>query len=176
LVKTLIEMHGGSVSVRSDGLGKGSEFTLRLPVHISTEPLSLEAGEGEARRVDQHERPRPCRILVVDDNVDMARSMARLLNASGYELSIAHNGAEGLELAPTFRPDLVLLDIGLPDMNGCEVAQAFRKNEQLRNAVLIAVSGYGQEHHRVRAREAGFDYHLVKPVEFDALLSLLRSL
>jgi PAS domain S-box-containing protein len=176
LVKSLVEMHEGSVSVRSDGAGKGSEFTVRIPFFIATKALDTEVRLSEAHQIE-----RPCetltyRILVVDDNEDITRSWARLLKASGYELSIAHNGIEGLEIARRFQPDLVLLDIGLPAMNGYEVAQAFRKDERLRNTILIAISGYGQEQDRVRAYEAGFDHHLVKPVEFDSLLSLLERL
>jgi PAS domain S-box-containing protein len=176
LVKSLVEMHDGSVSVRSEGAGKGSEFAIRIPCFDSAQVL-----DTEFRPSDAAVTSRPCeilayRILVVDDNVDITRSTARLLKAFGYELSIAHNGLEGLEIARKFRPDLALLDIGLPAMNGYEVAQAFRKDEELRNTVLIAISGYGQEQDRARAHEAGFDHHLVKPVDFDSLLSLLESL
>ncbi len=176
LVKALVEMHGGNVSASSEGPGKGSKFTVRLPVFI------------QADKPDTGVRPdnppttgRPCqtlmgRVLVVDDNVDTAEGMARLLKASGYQPSIAHSGAEALEIAREVRPDFALLDIGLPGMNGYEVAQTLREDERLRDAILIAISGYGQEQDRIRSRTAGFDHHLVKPVDFDSLLLLLERL
>ena len=176
LVKSIVEMHHGSVSATSEGAGKGSEFTVRLPGSASTEPSHPEDRPLSTRRNERPRRNTACRILVVDDNVDTVKSTAKFLKAEGYELSIAHDGAEGLAVARRFLPDLVLLDIGLPVMNGYELARALRKDDHLKHAVLIAVSGYGQEQDRARARESGFDHHLIKPVDLDSLLALLDSL
>jgi PAS domain S-box-containing protein len=176
LVKTLVEMHDGTVSARSDGPGKGSEFAVRFPVFIDAREPDTKARSGDSVPTERPRQTADCRILVVDDNVDIARGIAKLLKSSGYELSIAHGGTEALEIAREIRPDIALLDIGLPGMNGYELAQAFRQDTRLGHAVLIAVSGYGQEQDRLRARDAGFNHHLVKPIDFDSLLSLLKNL
>jgi PAS domain S-box-containing protein len=176
LVKTLVEMHDGSVSASSNGPGEGSEFTVRLPMFVQADAPHTGVRSDKAPTTERPCRSLAFRILVVDDNVDTARSLARLLEASGYELRIAHDGAEALEVAREILPAVLLLDIGLPGIDGYGVAQAIRKDERLRDATLIAISGYGQEQDRIRAREAGFDHHLVKPVAFDSLLSLLENL
>lgn len=167
VVQKLTEMHGGSVEARSDGPGRGSEFLVRLPLlrnpgatHPEAQPSQLTAGKRS-------------RILVVDDNPDTALGMVRLLQLLGHEVLAAHDGPEALESARSFRPDFVLLDIGLPGMDGFQVASALREDEAHKDTVIIAVSGYGQEKDRRRTAAAGFDHHLVKPVDFDSLISLM---
>jgi CheY-like chemotaxis protein len=168
LVKRLAEMHGGDVEAHSDGPGKGSEFVVRLP-------LAPEAvGGPEAGGASGCASPaRPCRVLVVDDNPDSASGMVRLLELQGHQVASAHDGPAAVAAARSFRPDVVLLDIGLPGMDGYQVASALRDDEALSDAVLIAVTGYGQDEDRRRSRAAGFDHHLVKPVDFDALAALI---
>lgn len=118
---------------------------------------------------------RPARILVVDDNVDLARGLARLLAIHGHEVQIAHDGPTGLDQAKKSKPEIVLLDIGLPGMDGYQVAAHLRREEAVKHATLIAISGYGQEEDRRLAKEAGFDHHLVKPIVSDDLIKLLRE-
>jgi PAS domain S-box-containing protein len=170
LVKMLVELHGGSVSAASEGPGKGSEFTIRLPALNA--PSEDEAQEGRFLPRPTHRPWRP-RVLVVDDNVDMALGLALLIETSGHEVKTAHEGSSALEIARQFRPEFVLLDIGMPGMNGYELAEAFKNDPVLREATLIAISGYGQQHDRARARAAGFDHHLIKPVELEILLPIL---
>ena len=170
LVKSLAEMHGGSVLAASAGSGLGSEFTLWLP-------LSREV--DEPARNDREPLPSAVakqltRILVVEDNPDAATGIDKLLSTCGFEVKIAHDGKAGISLARSFRPEVVLLDIGLPGMSGYEVVRAFRELPELHGLRLIAVSGYGQEADRVRSREAGFEHHFVKPVDFEALKAYLR--
>jgi len=168
LVKTLTELHGGRVTAASPGLGQGSEFVVRLPA--ADGPPAASAGGQPASPIG---RP-GSRVLVVDDNLDTARGLARLLKLLGHEVRTAHGGPEALVEARGFAPDVVLLDIGLPGMSGYEVATALRTEPALGpDLTIIAVSGYGQEEERRRSREAGFDYHLVKPVDHETLLALL---
>jgi PAS domain S-box-containing protein len=167
LVRSLVEMHGGSVEARSDGPGRGSELIVRLPAlaveeageHPSAVP-AVSAGAGR-------------RILVVDDNEDSAVSLALLLELSGHEVRTAGDGSAALSEARSFRPEVVLLDIGLPHMDGYEVARRLRGEEDLRGLLLFAMTGYGQEEDVRRSRQAGFDQHLVKPVDLPKLLDLL---
>jgi PAS domain S-box-containing protein len=167
LVRKLAEMHGGSVTAASEGLGKGSEFTVRLP-----------ALEGSAERkssplVTPPRVSRPStRVLIVDDNLDTARGLSRLLKLLGHDVRVAHDGQEAVEAARAHRPEVVLLDIGLPGIDGYEVVKRLRVDECCRGSVIIAVSGYGQPEDLRRSKEAGFDHHLVKPVDYDALMSL----
>jgi PAS domain S-box-containing protein len=176
VVKMLAELHGGSVSASSGGPGEGSEFTVRLPMSVQADAPHTEVRSVPAPTTERPCRSLTCRILVVDDNEDAAQSMGRLLQSLGYELRTASDGVEALEVAREIRPEVVLLDIGLPGMNGYGVAQAFREDARLRDATLIAISGYGQAQDLTRAREAGFDHYFVKPIVFDSLLSLLESL
>jgi len=171
LVKTLVEMHGGTVEAQSDGLTRGSEFTVRLPI--------LSDAALPASHTSVSEPPLPTmrrRVLIVDDSEDGAESLAMLLQLGGHETHIAHDGVEAIEAAEKLRPDVVLLDIGLPRLNGYEVCHRLRKEPWAKDLVLVALTGWGQEEDRHRSREAGFDAHLVKPVDHDALLRLLASL
>lgn len=167
LVKGLAALHGGSVEARSAGLGQGSEFLVRLPV-AATPPAALPAASKPAPR---HAVSR--RILVADDNQDAAESLGLLLELNGHAVRTAHLGRDALSLAQDFRPHAVLLDIGMPDLSGYEVAQALRREPWAREAHLIALTGLGQGTDRQRALEAGFDHHLVKPVDTDQLLALI---
>jgi CheY-like chemotaxis protein len=172
VVKYLVEMHGGTVSAHSDGPGQGSEFVIRLPA-LPPDP------RGEGTRPDGEEaRPAgpPRRVLIVDDNPDAAESAALLLGMLGHEVETAGDGPSALEAVRTFRPEVVLLDIGLPGMSGYDVARALRARPENRALSLVAVTGYGQDEDRRRSAEAGFDRHLVKPVDPTALARLLASL
>ena len=169
LVKTLVEMHGGTVDVRSDGIGRGSEFTVRLPILSDTSiRLSQPAVSQPAPVVGR-------RILIVDDSEDGAESLAMLLQFSGHETHKAYDGVEAIEAAERLRPDAVLLDIGLPKLNGYEVCSRIRQEPWGKSLMLVALTGWGQEEDRHRSREVGFDAHLVKPVDHDVLLRLLAS-
>jgi len=169
LVKTLVELHGGSVEVRSDGVGHGSEFTVRLPMlSRAAEPVASQAATAPAA-------DGPRRVLIVDDNHDGAESLAMLLEFSGHEVHKAHDGEEAVKAAERIRPDIVLLDIGLPIVNGYEACRRIRSEPWGTRMVLVALTGWGQEEDRERSREVGFDKHLVKPVDHDTLLALVAS-
>jgi PAS domain S-box-containing protein len=176
LVRRLTEMHDGRVAAFSSGPGKGSEFVVRLPLLPAATPLaSSDDLEPDAPRGQgtpaQAKRAR--RILVVDDNRDSADSLAMLLRLSGHEAHTVHDGHKALEAAEAHRPDIMLLDIGLPGLDGYAVAQQTRSKPELANTMLIAVTGYGAEEDRRKSELAGFDFHLVKPVDFAQLQSLL---
>jgi PAS domain S-box-containing protein len=174
LVKSLVELHGGSVTATSAGLGKGTEFVVRLPA------LPVLTNQQIAANGNMHPRtestlPRS-RVLVVDDNVDSALSMRMVLRKLwGQESEVAHEGEEALEKAEQFRPDVILLDIGLPGMSGYEIAERLRSHPQFRRTLLVAMTGLGQEDDLRRSHESGFDHHLVKPVDLDVLRELLAS-
>ncbi|MGX2029552.1 ATP-binding protein [Methylocaldum gracile] len=171
LVKKLVELHHGRVEVASQGPGQGSEFTVRLPwmkTHSSSRKHSEKVQDSGLSAADQY-------VLVVDDNVSSADSLSTLLEAYGYQVQVAYDGKEALDRGRERAPDVVLLDIGMPQMDGYEVARRMREDPRLTGTRLIAISGYGQEEDRQRSREAGFDHHLVKPVDIDVLLDLLGS-
>ena len=173
LVKRLVEMHGGTITVHSGGPGKGSEFVVRVPITAS-EPAQSQV-RARKRQELATEPSAPIRILVVDDNHDSADSLGLLLKLLGNEVRIVHDGLAAVDAAREFEPHVVLLDIGLPTMDGYEAAQKIRL-EAGGQTVLIAVTGWGRDIDRQRSKEAGFDHHLVKPLDPDALLRLLATL
>jgi PAS domain S-box-containing protein len=168
LVQRLVEMHGGKVAAHS-ALGQGSEFIVRLPVVRTAEPQPPSPTEKSKPN------GRSLRVLVVDDNVDTAESLEVLLRESGYDVRTAHDGPSALEAARDYRPNVVLLDIGLPGLDGYEVAKRMRQQPVLQNVVLVAVTGYGQESDRQRAQKAGFDHHMIKPARFEHVQKILAT-
>ena len=168
LVRRLVEMHGGSVVVKSAGLGEGSEFVVMLPltqeIGAATPRRAAAAAAAPAGRL---------RMLVVDDNGDSAESLALLLSLAGHETHVAHTGPEALDRADALRPDAVLLDLGLPGLNGYEVCRRLRAESWAREIPIVAITGWGQADDRQRSKDAGFDGHLVKPVVFGELTALL---
>ncbi len=171
LVRSLVHMHGGTVEVASEGPGRGSEFVVRLPAADPTTPLPRsENGDGEkgARRSRS-----PSKVLVVDDNRDQAQTLGKLLSLMGHEVRLAYDGEQALKEASDFLPDVALVDIGLPKINGFEIAKTMRKDRRFKNTILVAQTGWGQEHDRQRSKEAGFHHHLVKPAELSELSEIL---
>lgn len=161
LVRTIVEMHGGKVDAHSDGPGRGSRFAVHLPVHRVEKRTSPPV-------VAEHVY-KPKRVLVVDDNVDAASSMAKLLESCGHTVRVAHNGEQAIENALAEPLDAVLLDIALPGMDGYQVAERLRSHPSLNHIRLIALSGFGREDDRQRSLQAGFDAHLTKPADLIAL-------
>jgi CheY-like chemotaxis protein/two-component sensor histidine kinase len=174
LVRSLVEMHGGRITAASAGVGKGSEFVVRLPLG-SPEALDETEGTGHPGPPLESVEARPKRVLVVEDNIDGARLMVRLLQSRGHQIRVAHDGPSALEAAREQRPDVVLLDIGLPGMDGYQVAEQLREMEGMERALLVALTGYGQDEDRQRSHEAGIDLHMIKPVDPEALIKLVAS-
>lgn len=172
LVRRLIEMHGGEVTADSKGLGHGSTFTVRLPL---MDAAQSPAASDEAVQCEPPRRPR-LRILIVDDIADVADVLKMLLDIEGFETLVAYSGQTALESAREFRPDVVICDIGLPEMDGHEIARRVRGDPKVASATLIALTGWGAEGELRRTRESGFDFHLVKPVDANALLDLLSRI
>lgn len=171
LVKRLVEMHGGSVEARSGGLGTGSEFVVRLPIVVEqTYPRRVSEDGNKAKSISA------LRVLVVDDNRDAAETLAMLLKIMGNNVQLAHDGEEAVAAAVEFRPHVVLCDIGLPKLNGYEACRQIKKQAWDENMILIAVTGWGQDEDRRKSEEAGFDQHLVKPVDPKALMKLLAGM
>jgi CheY-like chemotaxis protein len=171
LVRTLTEMHGGTVEVRSEGVGQGSEFVVRLPIAVETDSTASRPMAAQAVAAT------PLRILIVDDNRESADMLAILLQFAGHETFAAHDGLAAVEAAATLDPDVILLDIGLPVLNGYEAARRIREQQgQKRRPLLVALTGWGQDEDRRRSEEVGFDAHLVKPVDYAALGRLLAEL
>lgn len=173
LVRRLVELHGGSVAAHSDGVGQGSTFTVSLP---------LLAGHGRALAAPVQARAEPAatgftplKVLVVDDNTDAADTLSALLQMDGHQLQVARDGQQALQLAPAMRPDIVFLDIGMPDMDGYQVAQALRALPGLDMLTLVAVTGWGTEDDQEKSRRAGFDHHLTKPASLAAIHTLLSQ-
>jgi CheY-like chemotaxis protein len=170
LAKRLVEMHGGAIEAQSSGVGQGSRFIVRLPL----------SEQQTAPQADAVSVPVPAsgrnRVLVADDNYDSATSLSILLNDAGYDVRTAGDGAQALETAAQFRPDIALLDIGMPKLNGYEVARHVRRQPWGRNMLLIALTGWGGADHRQQTAQSGFDHHLTKPVDPAALTRLLASL
>jgi two-component system CheB/CheR fusion protein len=169
LVKLVTEMHGGTVVATSAGPGKGSEFVIRLPILLESPARRPSPPTGHATVAHR-------RILVVDDNLDSAESLTKLLILAGHQTATAHDGPEAIEVANEFHPDVALLDIGLPKLNGYEVARWFREQPWGRNVLLVGVSGWGRDDDRQRAKDAGFDAYLVKPINHDELERLLAEM
>jgi len=172
LVRRLVEMHGGSVSAHSEGAGRGSEFVICLPLMT---PAVLPAVGDQLTAEYQAARPQHRRILVADDNLDALESLAALLALNGHEVHRAQDGAAALQAAMRHRPEVIFLDIGMPQMDGYEVARRIRAHEWGKEMLLIAVTGWGQESDRQRSFAAGFDFHLVKPVDLEKLNQLLSK-
>ncbi len=170
LVKNLVEMHSGTVAARSPGLDQGAEFVVRLPIlpeglPALERPIAIETVSAATAR----------RILIADDNADAASSLAMLLQIMGHEVVTASDGLDAIELASSFRPDLIVLDIGMPNLNGYDTCRRIREQSWSKNTVLIALTGWGQNEDRRRSLEAGFDHHLVKPADPATLMKLLSS-
>jgi len=172
LVRRLVELHGGSVTVHSAGVGRGSTFTVQLPMSgpaaapLAAAPSTPPAAAGAS----------PFRVLVVDDNVDAAESLAALLELDGHDTRVAHDGNEALAQAAEFRPQIVFLDIGMPGKDGYEVARELRRDPRNRDTMLVALTGWGAQDDRARTRSAGFDHHLTKPAELPAVEALLATM
>jgi CheY-like chemotaxis protein len=172
LVQRLVELHGGSIEARSEGPGMGSEFVVRLPVVLAAPGPQPEAGTAEPAAP----KSSLLRILVVDDNRDSAYSLAKLLRLMGNDTRMAYDGEESVAVAGEFQPDVMLLDIGLPKLNGYEACRRIRALPWGQHVFLVAVTGWGHDEDRRSAHEAGFDHHMVKPVDPEALMKLLGGL
>jgi len=173
LVKHLVELHGGTVEACSEGLGKGTEVIVTLPARLA-DPAPAEVAPI-VTRAKAANHAAPSRILVVDDLMASAETLMTLLEMEGFEVRVANEGMAALQIAQEFRPDVVLLDIGLPGMNGFEVAHQLRKQPASRDALLIALTGYGEAESRTRSAQAGFDFHMVKPADVNLLLSMISD-
>ena len=170
VVKKIVEMHGGSIDVDSKQDRLGNEFVVRLPRVGGQRELALQGESGTPSSHSMH-----LRVLLVEDNQDAAESFAVLLRMRGYDVRLAFDGKDGLQTAETLKPDVIVLDIGLPDMSGYDVCRTIRKQTLGDQMRIVALTGWGQEDDRRQSTEAGFDAHLVKPVEEQALVSLIRE-
>jgi signal transduction histidine kinase/CheY-like chemotaxis protein len=175
LAQRLVELHGGTIRAESEGPGKGSQFTVRLPV-VPAPLQSLASPDRAAAHPEVHRSTNPLRIMIVDDNRDAADSLGALLSLHGHQVRVGYDSLDAIESAGEFHPHVMLLDIGLPGLNGYETAQQVRQQPWGRNLLLIAVTGWGQEEAKRRSWEAGFDSHLVKPVDPAMLVDLLGTL
>ena len=169
LAQRLAKLHGGSIGAHSAGADKGSEFVVRVPLSVATQPAVEKKQEAALPRSP------PRRVLVVDDNADAGQNLGLLLRMLGHEVHVAENGMAGLSLADSLRPDVILLDIGMPDISGYEVAKQLRSRQWGKGVLLVALTGWGQESDRLRAVESGFDHHLTKPVESTTLEKLFAE-
>jgi two-component system CheB/CheR fusion protein len=167
LVRSLADLHGGAARAETGGPGKGSTFTVTLPLAAWAQPRVPE------RRPDDERAPR--RVLVIEDNLDMAESLRIAIEIGNHVVDVAHSGPEGIERARAFKPDIVFCDIGLPEMDGYAVARAFRVDADLARVSLVALSGYARPEDAAQAKAAGFDGHLSKPVDVEALLKLVET-
>ena len=174
LVKHLVGLHGGTVEAHSEGLGKGTEMTITLPARLGESEEQPQVAPITPRPPAQ-EPSAPSRILVVDDLMASAETLMTLLEMEGFEVKVANEGKAALDIAKVFHPDVVLLDIGLPGMNGFEVAHQLRSDPSSRDALLIALTGYGEAESRSRSAQAGFDFHMVKPADVNLLLTMIAN-
>jgi len=172
VVRRVLEMHGGRIEARSEGLGKGSEFVVRIPLLPRSKLAQPKSAPTVALENPMHHSRL---VLIVDDNIDSAESMALLIRSWGHEVSMVNDAASALERAVIFDPEAALIDIGLPDMNGYELARLLRASSNGSELHLVAMIGYGRAEDRAAAREAGFDVHLVKPAETDELERVLSQ-
>jgi len=170
LAKRLVEMHGGSIRAHSDGVDKGSEFIVRLPIVVEPATEVDRASPSSNGRLGSE-----LRILVVEDNQDAAESLAVVLRLTGHSVWVAYDGEQAVAIAEGIQPQVTLCDVGLPKMNGYDVARALRRQPGGESMLLIAVTGWGQEHDKRKTSEAGFNRHMVKPVDVPALLQMLES-
>jgi CheY-like chemotaxis protein len=169
LVKGLVELQEGQVNIASKGAGMGVELSMRFPL--------IEAPAEDGKLVEPgHNHKRLCRILIIEDNQVAAKSTRMFLAGDGHIVEVAHDGKSGIETARRFHPEVVLCDIGLPGLDGYAVCRALRQEPELRKAYLIAITGYGQQDDQLRAREAGFDFHLTKPIDLSELERILAGL
>jgi len=168
IVRNLVSMHGGTVAAHSAGRGRGSEFIVRLPLVVA----AADAAGSAIEVVDEQAKPGAIRVLVVDDNADAADMLVEILRQLGHITAVAYDGPTALEIASQFSPEVALLDIGLPTMDGYELGRRLRENAC--DALLVALTGYGQDTDRNRTTAAGFDAHMVKPISIDAIVSVLE--
>jgi CheY-like chemotaxis protein len=174
LVRHLVEMHGGRVEAKSDGINRGSEFIVYLPISAAAaesiaEPMAGPSAQPALRTENRR------RVLVVDDNRDSAESLAVLLQLNGHEARAVYDGPNAVKTGAAFRPEIVVLDLGMPKMSGYEAARAIRGQEWGKGIYLIALTGWGQESDRRRTQAAGFDAHLTKPLNYEALTKILQQ-
>jgi CheY-like chemotaxis protein len=172
LAQHLVELHGGSITAHSAGVGKGSEFVVRLPRTRAAAPPSPTQPHAEGREASS---ARSRRVLIADDNVDFALSLEAILTASGHDARVAHDGVTAFDIAARFAPEVAFLDIGLPGQNGYDLARSLRQLPQTMNCRLIAVTGWGQDDDRRRSQDAGFELHLVKPVEPQQIIDIVSA-
>ncbi|MDF2115546.1 response regulator [Roseiarcaceae bacterium H3SJ34-1] len=174
LVRQLVAMHDGTVSAESPGAGKGSVFTVRIPVADAVADTAQSQDQAE-EKVSMPVSAEPLKVLVVDDTFEVAQMVGWMLEEMGHEFHLVHDGRQALQAAREFEPDVILLDIGLPVMDGYAVCRAFRQDDQFKDSLIIAQTGWGQDRDKTLAGEAGFDHHLVKPVAYDDLERLLAE-
>jgi CheY-like chemotaxis protein len=172
LVRNLVEMHGGRVEAKSEGSGRGSEFIVRLPALTAAPAATVTGSPNGGKHPPSYGR----RILILEDHADAAEMLSVMLKLDGHDVKIVLDGSLALEAATSFQPEIILCDIGLPGMNGYEIALQLRARPQFKWTWLIALSGYGQADDHIRSKDAGFNYHLTKPVDPDRLTALLHSL
>ena len=169
LAKTIVEMHGGTIEAKSEGVEKGSTFTLKVPVLVQSEEISV-INPSRIRNLPNRIR----KILIVDDNIDGAQMLSLLFQSSGHQIMTAYNGNDALTIGAKFEPDYVFLDIGLPDINGYEVLRRLRQQSEMQKTIFIALTGWGSNADKRQAAEAGFDFHLTKPVDLNELDEILQ--
>jgi CheY-like chemotaxis protein len=173
LVRSLVELHGGHVEARSEGLGHGSEFLVQIPI-ADIDPVS-ENQESNLQRIGPSSAEKSRRILIVEDLLPQAKSLAMILQLKGHDVRIAYDGPHALQILQEFSADFALIDIGLPGMNGYSLARRIREQPEFRTMVLVAQTGWAHQDDRLRSKEAGFDYHLAKPIDHDRLHEILAT-